>query len=213
MQARTAAELRIAPAVLLPLEAGLSLAQTALVLGRSRHTTCALRTDFCARASGLRAARRKKSELRNRAKNTLQAEAAALDAALAGAAQCAVLVIPGLKEKIEDQLGHSISLAGVYRMLARHGWRKVAPDTEHPQGNAQAREEWKKTPVRPGASARPIPQAAAPAGDVSGRGAVWPHRRLAPVLVQKAFAPDGQSDAHARVRVRLRRCQPCRWTP
>lgn len=153
--ARTADELRIALAVLLPLEAGLNLAQTALVLGRSRHTTCALRTDFCARASGLRAARRKKTELRNRAKSTLQAEAAALDAALAGAAEGAVLVIPGLKEKIEAQLGHSVSLAGVYRMLARHGWRKLAPDTEHPQGNAQAREEWKK-------NSRPIWRKCAP---------------------------------------------------
>lgn len=158
--ARTAAELRIALAVLLPLEAGLSLAQTALVLGRSRHTTCALRTDFCARASGLRAGRRKKSELRNRAKSTLQAEAAALDAVLAGAAQGAVLVIPGLKEKIEAHLGHSISLAGVYRMLARHGWRKMAPDTEHPQGNAQAREEWKK-------NSRPIWRKCAPSSPSS----------------------------------------------
>jgi hypothetical protein len=57
-EVRTADELRIALAVLLPLEAGLNLAQTALVLGRSRHTTCALRTDFCAYASGLRATRR-----------------------------------------------------------------------------------------------------------------------------------------------------------
>jgi hypothetical protein len=142
--ARTAAELRIALAVLLPLEAGLTLAQTALVLGRSRHTTCALRTDFCARASGQRPARRSKAELRNRAKSTLQAEAAALDVVLAGAAEGAALVIPGLKEKIEAELGHSVSLSGVYRMLARHGWRKVAPDTAHPQGKPQAREDWKK---------------------------------------------------------------------
>ena len=48
-EARTVDELRIALAVLLPLEAGLNLAQTALVLGRSRHAMCALRTDFCAR--------------------------------------------------------------------------------------------------------------------------------------------------------------------
>ena len=154
-EARTADELRIALAVLLPLEAGLNLTQTALVLGRSRHTTCALRTDFCARASGLRATRRKKAELRNRAKSTLQAEAAALDAALAGAAEGAVLVIPCLKEKIEAHLGHSVSLSGVYRMLARHGWRKLAPDTEHPQGNAQAREKWKK-------NSRPIWRKCAP---------------------------------------------------
>ena len=175
-EARTADELRIALAVLLPLETGLNLAQTALVLGRSRHTTCALRTDFCARVNGLRAARRSKAELRNRAKSTLQAEAAALDAALAGAAQGSVLVIAGLKEKIEAQLGHSVSLSGVYRMLARHGWRKVAPDTAHPQGNAQAREDWKKTLVRSGANAHPVPRAAAHPGDVSGRGAFWPHQ-------------------------------------
>ena len=87
--ARTAGELRIAVAVLLPLEAGLSLAQTALVLGRSRYNTCALRT-----------ARRKKFELRNRAQSTLRAEAAVLD----GTAEGAVLVILKLKEKIEAQL-------------------------------------------------------------------------------------------------------------
>jgi hypothetical protein len=163
--------LRIALAVLLPLKARLNLAQTALVLGRSSHTTCALRTDFFARASGLHAARRKKSELRNRAQSTLQVEAAALDASLAGAAEGAVLVIPGLKAKIETELGHSVSLSSVYRMLARHGWRKFATDTQHPQGNAQARKEWKKTLVRSGASARPIPWAAAHSGDATRRGA------------------------------------------
>jgi hypothetical protein len=31
-------------------------------------------------------------------------------------------------------------------MLARHGWRKVAPDTRHPKCNAQVQEEWKKIP-------------------------------------------------------------------
>ena len=31
-------------------------------------------------------------------------------------------------------------------MLTRHGWRKLAPDTKHPQGNAQTRDEWKKLP-------------------------------------------------------------------
>jgi hypothetical protein len=29
-------------------------------------------------------------------------------------------------------------------MLARNGWRKLAPDTAHPQGDASAREDWKK---------------------------------------------------------------------
>ncbi|SDY85776.1 hypothetical protein [Nitrosomonas sp. Nm58] len=29
-------------------------------------------------------------------------------------------------------------------MLARHGWRKLAPDTAHPQGDAALREDRKK---------------------------------------------------------------------
>ena len=32
----------------------------------------------------------------------------------------------------------------VYRLLARHGWRKVAPDTRHPKSDPLVQEEWKK---------------------------------------------------------------------
>lgn len=31
-------------------------------------------------------------------------------------------------------------------MLARHGWRKIAPDTTHPKGDLLVREDWKKLP-------------------------------------------------------------------
>jgi hypothetical protein len=34
----------------------------------------------------------------------------------------------------------------VYRLLERHGWRKVAPDTHHPKSDPAAQEEWKKLP-------------------------------------------------------------------
>ena len=36
----------------------------------------------------------------------------------------------------------------VYRMLARHGWRKAAPDTKHPNSDPVAQEAWKKNSVR-----------------------------------------------------------------
>ena len=32
----------------------------------------------------------------------------------------------------------------MYRLLARHGWRKVAPDTRHPKSDLAVQEEWKK---------------------------------------------------------------------
>lgn len=74
--AKTADDLRLAQAVLLPLELGLSLKQTAKAIGRSVGATCNMRTRYC--------------------------------------------------------------------KVARNGWRKLAPDTAHPQGNAAIREDWEK---------------------------------------------------------------------
>jgi hypothetical protein len=31
-----------------------------------------------------------------------------------------------------------------YRLLARHGWRKVTPDTRHPKSKPEVQEEWEK---------------------------------------------------------------------
>jgi transposase len=147
--AKTAEEMRRAQAVLLPLELGLSMEQTAAAIGRSVGVTCTMRTRFAAVLEGRRPTPRGKRDLRNRAKSSLQQEARVLDEVLAGAAEGQVLVVPHLKPLIEKRLGKSMALSSMYRMLARHGWRKLVPDTQHPQGNPQAREDWKKnSPAR-----------------------------------------------------------------
>jgi len=142
--AKTAEELRLAQAVLLPLTQGFSMQQTAAVIGRSVGATCSMRTRFMAVHAGRRAAARSKRELRNHASASLQEEARVLDKVFSGAAEGQVLVVPQLKPLIDQHLGKTLSLSSIYRMLARHGWRKLAPDTAHPQGDAQARDDWKK---------------------------------------------------------------------
>lgn len=142
--AKTADELRAAQAVLLPLELGLSLEQTAQAIGRGITATCQMRTRFCKVESGEIQAPQGKRGLRNRAHADLASEARILDEVLEKAARGGVVAIPRLKPGIEAKLGKTIALSGVYRMLARHGWRKLAPDTQHPQGNPAAREDWKK---------------------------------------------------------------------
>ena len=72
--AKTADELRAAQAVLLPLELGLSLEQTAAAIGRSRTATCLVRTCYCKVASGQRPPARSKHALRNHAKASLVQE-------------------------------------------------------------------------------------------------------------------------------------------
>ena len=85
-------------------------------------------------------------DLRNR---EFDEEARMLDKVLKGAARGGVIVIPTLHARFEQHMGHTVDLSTLYRILARHGWRKLAPDTAHPQGDPAAREDWKKnSPMR-----------------------------------------------------------------
>jgi transposase len=60
------------------------------------------------------------------------------------AASGGVLVVPPIRAAFERRVGHRVHAATVYRMLARHGWRKIAPDSIHPDGAPEARESFKE---------------------------------------------------------------------
>lgn len=142
--AKTAEDLRQAQAILLPLELGLSLEQTAQAIGRSVSATCKLRNRRRREAAGELMPKKRKRELRNRAITSLERESAILDTVLAGSEQGGVIVIPALKPAFEKALGKPVALSTLYRILARHNFRKLAPDTAHPKGDPLKREEWKK---------------------------------------------------------------------
>jgi transposase len=55
-----------------------------------------------------------------------------------------VLVLSPIRAALAQRLGRKVSASVVYRFLARHGWRKVAPDTRHPKNDPQIQEAWKK---------------------------------------------------------------------
>jgi Winged helix-turn helix len=101
---------------------------------------------------------------------------------LSDAAQGGVVVVPPLKALLEKKLGKSLSLTTLYNMLHRHGWHKPAPDTAHPKGDPQAREDWKKTPQRPGTNTREFCQAATAAADISGRSPLWAYQPMPTLL-------------------------------
>ena len=119
---------------------------TAKAIGRSVGATCNLRTRYCKVARHEWEAPRPKRALRNRANATLEREAQILDEVLDGTMRGGVGVVPPLKEKIAERLGKPVALSTIYRMLARNGWRKLAPDTAHPQGNPSVRDDRKKSP-------------------------------------------------------------------
>jgi len=55
-----------------------------------------------------------------------------------------VLVVSPLRAALSQRLGRPVKASVLYRLLARHGWRKVAPDTRHPKSDPQVQEAWKK---------------------------------------------------------------------
>ena len=135
-KAKAVEELRAAQAIALPLMLGLSLEQTAMVIGRSVGATCTMRVRFVRMLSGEQKATRSKRE------------AQILDEVLSEAKTGGVVIVPPLKPAIEARLGKALALSTVYQMLARHGWRKLVPDKVIPKPTRPCVTIGKKLPER-----------------------------------------------------------------
>jgi len=61
-----------------------------------------------------------------------------------------VLVVTDIKKAYEAMIGRTISETTIYRMLSRHGWRKIMPRPVHPKNDPTAINEFKKN--SPGSS-------------------------------------------------------------
>jgi len=55
-----------------------------------------------------------------------------------------VLTVPPIHAALVERLGHDTPMSTTYRLLARHGWRKVQPDTKHPKSDPASQDEFKK---------------------------------------------------------------------
>lgn len=142
-EASTVEQLRQAQAVIFPLDHALSLADTAKMIGLSVGWTCRLRNAFIRGdvvgdgSTPARGGRRRENFTPERERQVLRPF---LDRARTGG----VLVVPELKPLLEAELGRPMALSSVYNLLHRHGWRKLAPDKQHPQSDPQAQQDWKK---------------------------------------------------------------------
>lgn len=136
-------EFRQALAVLLPAELNASLEQTARLLGVGRATVPRLQSDFRQQREAVPGGRKSWGGRRR----TLMSEDEEreflrpwTEQALAGG----ILVLSPIRAALAQRLGRKVATSVVYRFLARHGWRKVAPDTRHPKSDPQIQEDWKK---------------------------------------------------------------------
>jgi len=45
----------------------------------------------------------------------------------------------------QQQVGHTVAASTIYRLLARHGWRKLVPRPQHPDASREVQEAFKKS--------------------------------------------------------------------
>lgn len=156
--ARTVGELRQAQALILPLEFGHSLKETAAILGVSKGWACQLRRQFI--SMGDNDAGKKAGRGGRRRENlSYEEEKAFLAPFIEKAASGGILIVREMKQALDERLGRRTALASTYNLLHRHGWRKLAPDKRHPKTDVETQEEWKKNS-----------RASSPRSTTSGRG-------------------------------------------
>lgn len=69
----------------------------------------------------------------NRRNMSIEREAALLEKHRKKAEKGHMLDVQELKQEYEQEVGHQISNGQIYRVLQRHGWRKVMPRSKHPK--------------------------------------------------------------------------------
>ena len=138
--ATSAAELRKALSVLLIAELNLDAERAAEILGISRRTIFRNREEI-----------RNQDDIvkqswggRRHFSLSLEEEREFLAKWEEKAGCGGVLSVPPIHVALVERLGHNTPMSTTYRMLARHGWRKVQPDTKHPKSDKAAQEEFKK---------------------------------------------------------------------
>ena len=118
--AKTVEALRAAQALLLPLEFGLSLEQTAAIIGLSRSRTGKIRMQFKLVETGAVQIRTKK-ELRNHARMSLEEETKFLAHFITQIKELGPFPISQLKAELEQYIGTSVATSTVCQLLRRHG--------------------------------------------------------------------------------------------
>jgi transposase len=144
-EATSVEQLRAAQAVLLPAAMNATLEQTAAILGVGRATVARLQGKF-RRMGRSRMSERKPRNWggRRNALLTVAEEKEFLAPWLDQAKNGGLVVVSPMRAALAQRLGKTVKASVVYRLLDRHGWRKVAPDTRHPKSDPKAQAAWKK---------------------------------------------------------------------
>lgn len=143
-EAQTAKDLRVGLSVIIPKICKVNNSETASILGVGIASVVRMQKQIRDQVNGKEQIDKKWGGRRNEIM-TIEQEKEFLEPWIAKAETGGVLIVPPIQAALEEKIGKKVSPSTVYRMPARHGWRKIEPDTCHPKRDAQAQETFKKT--------------------------------------------------------------------
>jgi transposase len=142
-RAESHAEYQRIQCVLIRATLGSSAAQIAQLLGWSTATVHVIHSRWAKEGDGI-------FEMHGRGGRhhqylSLEQEQALLAPFVERAQAGGVLTVAEIQHAYEQQTGRRVAASTVYRLLDRHGWRKLAPRPRHPKADVAAQAAFKKT--------------------------------------------------------------------
>ena len=75
---------------------------------------------------------------------TVEQERALLQPFFARAQQGEIATVQEIQQAVEAQVKHAVHISSIYRLLHRHGWRKLVPRPRHPKANPEEQDAFRK---------------------------------------------------------------------
>ena len=141
--ARRHSEFQRIQCILIRATLGSSAAEIARLLGWSVATVHMLHSRYSREGDALFDLKPKGG--RHHQNLSFEEEAEFLRPFLGRASKGGILVVSEVQAAYETRIGKKVPPSTVYRLLARHDWRKIVPRPQHPKADPAAQAAFKKT--------------------------------------------------------------------
>ncbi|ABM42872.1 hypothetical protein Ajs_2730 [Acidovorax sp. JS42] len=142
-QANSHAQYQRIQCVLIRATLGSSAAEIAQLLGWSTATVHVIHSRWAKEGDAVFDVRARGG--RRNQYLSVEQERALLKPFLSNAQAGGVLTVSEIQRAYEERTGKAVAPSTIYRLLDRHGWRKVVPRPRHPKADVAAQAAFKKT--------------------------------------------------------------------
>lgn len=130
-------------AVFLRMELGMRAAEIGKILGLNTASIWRIHSRYFKKGAAIFKGTSHGGRYRENLSNT--EEQKLLKPFLKKAEKSGMLIVSSIHRAYEQEIGHKVPPSTIYRVLERHGWRKIVPRPSHPKSNPETQAAFKKT--------------------------------------------------------------------